>query len=228
MLEPPIAEIAIVLFSVAFVAVLIVVARTFKEEPTPRKIRRIHRLGFYFSLPLGCVFIYHLLYSQFDTWVMGFLAAFCVWPIGLLGYLGFLKRQTDQDIAINYGEDPGHCGQCGYDLTGNVSGVCPECGWKIPGPSHQWERVGWALWWKQWRIDYLNNWRGSLVVTSVMAVVFGAMAVWIAVWFDVLFGIIVSLMSVHMLINAIRVADYARRRRRLGTDEAKQDAPSAD
>ena len=23
---------------------------------------------------------------------------------------------------------PGHCRQCGYDLTGNVSGRCPECG----------------------------------------------------------------------------------------------------
>ena len=23
---------------------------------------------------------------------------------------------------------PGHCKNCGYDLTGNVSGVCPECG----------------------------------------------------------------------------------------------------
>lgn len=23
---------------------------------------------------------------------------------------------------------PGHCQNCGYDLTGNVSGVCPECG----------------------------------------------------------------------------------------------------
>ncbi len=23
---------------------------------------------------------------------------------------------------------PGHCQDCGYDLTGNVSGVCPECG----------------------------------------------------------------------------------------------------
>jgi hypothetical protein len=23
---------------------------------------------------------------------------------------------------------PGHCQECGYDLTGNVSGVCPECG----------------------------------------------------------------------------------------------------
>jgi hypothetical protein len=23
---------------------------------------------------------------------------------------------------------PGHCPSCGYDLTGNLSGVCPECG----------------------------------------------------------------------------------------------------
>jgi hypothetical protein len=23
---------------------------------------------------------------------------------------------------------PGHCGSCAYDLTGNVSGTCPECG----------------------------------------------------------------------------------------------------
>lgn len=22
----------------------------------------------------------------------------------------------------------GYCGKCGYDLTGNISGVCPECG----------------------------------------------------------------------------------------------------
>ena len=25
----------------------------------------------------------------------------------------------------------GHCQHCGYDLTGNVSGVCPECGTEI-------------------------------------------------------------------------------------------------
>lgn len=23
---------------------------------------------------------------------------------------------------------PGHCAHCDYDLTGNISGVCPECG----------------------------------------------------------------------------------------------------
>ena len=26
---------------------------------------------------------------------------------------------------------PGHCRSCRYDLTGNVSGVCPECGEKV-------------------------------------------------------------------------------------------------
>ena len=26
----------------------------------------------------------------------------------------------------------GLCGKCSYDLTGNVSGVCPECGTAIP------------------------------------------------------------------------------------------------
>jgi hypothetical protein len=25
----------------------------------------------------------------------------------------------------------GHCQKCGYDLTANVSGVCPECGEKV-------------------------------------------------------------------------------------------------
>ncbi len=26
---------------------------------------------------------------------------------------------------------PGHCQSCGYNLTGNVSGICPECGSRI-------------------------------------------------------------------------------------------------
>ena len=32
----------------------------------------------------------------------------------------------------------GHCSSCGYDLTGNVSGRCPECGAaKAPAPGDQ-------------------------------------------------------------------------------------------
>ena len=30
---------------------------------------------------------------------------------------------------------PGHCRRCGYDLRGNVSGVCPECGSRVPSVS---------------------------------------------------------------------------------------------
>lgn len=26
---------------------------------------------------------------------------------------------------------PGHCQKCGYNLTGNASGICPECGTRI-------------------------------------------------------------------------------------------------
>jgi len=28
---------------------------------------------------------------------------------------------------------PGHCRRCGYDLTGNTSGICSECGTMIAG-----------------------------------------------------------------------------------------------
>lgn len=32
---------------------------------------------------------------------------------------------------------PGHCRFCGYDLTGNVSGICPECGTACEAPIRQ-------------------------------------------------------------------------------------------
>ncbi len=34
--------------------------------------------------------------------------------------------------SIKRRHPPGHCQKCGYDLTGNVSGVCSECGEPIP------------------------------------------------------------------------------------------------
>jgi predicted RNA-binding Zn-ribbon protein involved in translation (DUF1610 family) len=36
---------------------------------------------------------------------------------------------------------PGHCNTCGYNLAGNVSGICPECGTKVRGNS-QTRRAG--------------------------------------------------------------------------------------
>lgn len=61
-----------------------------------------------------------------DPW--GWVAWHAVKPLllaSLLGgvWCGFryakLRRQEQSDLA---------CPKCGYDLTGNVSGICPECG----------------------------------------------------------------------------------------------------
>ena len=54
-----------------------------------------------------------------------------------------LKAERDAEIAkqieplIREGRPLhplGHCQQCGYNLTGNVSGVCPECGTEVEKP----------------------------------------------------------------------------------------------
>ena len=37
-------------------------------------------------------------------------------------------------VGVHRDGDPNRCRECGYDLTGNVSGVCPECGTRIELP----------------------------------------------------------------------------------------------
>ena len=37
--------------------------------------------------------------------------------VGLLAHARWRRHRT-----------PGQCTRCGYDLTGNVTGICPECG----------------------------------------------------------------------------------------------------
>jgi len=44
-----------------------------------------------------------------------------------------LQRYVVQELAATFLPKRGKrdCVECGYDLTGNVSGTCPECGWEI-------------------------------------------------------------------------------------------------
>ncbi len=46
-----------------------------------------------------------------------------VWPAALCAVAAYVVRRRGRIPA-------GHC-MCGYDLRGNTSGVCPECGRKV-------------------------------------------------------------------------------------------------
>jgi hypothetical protein len=54
------------------------------------------------------------------TWWQVRIPFWCVFlPVGIpTAFLWYRDRRPPK----------GHCRNCGYDLTGNVSGVCPECG----------------------------------------------------------------------------------------------------
>ena len=57
------------------------------------------------------------------------LAAYGYWQAGMLVWFaasvgGWMDHRRERPVP------PGHCRQCGYDLTGNTSGRCAEC-WGI-------------------------------------------------------------------------------------------------
>ncbi len=61
----------------------------------------------------------HLITLVLPGWLVVLLLS--AYPVPMLAY-GLLRRKPIP---------PGHCEKCGYNLKGNVSGVCPECGEKM-------------------------------------------------------------------------------------------------
>lgn len=57
-------------------------------------------------------------------------------PAELILFSGFFAIAGLLGIAFNgfLFDKPGHCNTCGYNLTGNVSGICSECGAKVLAP----------------------------------------------------------------------------------------------
>jgi len=56
---------------------------------------------------------------RFPIWQVAIVALslYCAWVYRLMRHRRLIP--------------PSHCRECGYDLTGNLSGVCPECGVRI-------------------------------------------------------------------------------------------------
>ena len=67
---------------------------------------------------------------------VGITACFPLWlPLAVFGVPTgvFWWHAWREDCRI----PPGHCQHCGYDLTGNVSGQCPECGTPVPSDGRE-------------------------------------------------------------------------------------------
>ncbi len=65
----------------------------------------------------GDVFSQSVTTASFGVWAWGAVSLLLL-PVALCALLWLRRRR-----AL-----PGHCQHCGYNLTGNVSGRCPECG----------------------------------------------------------------------------------------------------
>jgi hypothetical protein len=63
----------------------------------------------------------------------GFTLA-CIAVVTCSTLMGLLIQQIYTHLIVRHVRDlmPGHCACCGYNLKGNASGVCPECGTAVP------------------------------------------------------------------------------------------------
>ncbi len=98
--------------------------------------RRHYRLHFWLMLPFASFLVLSGIYGvvvarRFSDllWVLvGFSFAFGA------ALHAFVRGPTEKVLVQLLG--PHHCAECGYDLKGNASGVCPECGTMLFGPPH--------------------------------------------------------------------------------------------
>jgi hypothetical protein len=81
--------------------------------PTPKGLWCAKRDGW----PFGTIWGPHTVVPPHFTLQLWIPLVICLVPCSLEFARSFNSRSS-----------PGCCETCGYDLTGNVSGVCPECG----------------------------------------------------------------------------------------------------
>ena len=80
-----------------------------------------------FALPTMCVLWFLVRFKAGRFFSLGGVIALGYWAaFGVL--LVLFARQAAERRRREKRRLMGLCVQCGYDLTGNVSGVCPECG----------------------------------------------------------------------------------------------------
>ena len=161
-------------------------------------------------------------------------------PPGILGYItlaaGYAtlvlwwlftdRPPSDYEAQINYALESDLCGRCGYNLTGNTSGVCPECGWQIPSVPSLPDDPTWGLFWKKWEISRLAQpgKRLAICLAGVIgAIIMGLLPLILARRLFpslILICIIFFALTGFGLINAWRIFAYIRRGPRVQSSDA--------
>jgi hypothetical protein len=159
----------LLVFVIAMFAVAIISIRSWhrvKEGP-PRERKRHQK---WTVLMCGLLIIQNV---YFMLWLDGpgttnlmplYLVNVGVMAAAILWTLYTLPRLTSEaEARANFQANPNICGSCDYDLTGNSSGVCPECGWIISRDPVPLDAANWQAWWRGWSIASLQNWQRTLL-----------------------------------------------------------------
>lgn len=81
---------------------------------------------------MGCVIfgvMIDIVYDLAALWTMyDFVWGNAILVLGLMAFLIPLHTTGRSDALRNRFASGPHCGKCQYNLTGNISGQCPECG----------------------------------------------------------------------------------------------------
>lgn len=184
----------------------------FMRNRAPISPRQVQKQNAWVTLPVvGLMAI--LAGMTWATGATGMAAILGAVAVLMLAIYVFAARRapSPQEANQNYAADRAHCGQCEYDLTGNISGICPECGWVIPTGQLDVDSPGWALWWRKWEIGHLHNWRRTLALVAGMALVFAGIALVLGLRVGVGPAGLPTVMAASFGIHIWRVIAYARR-----------------
>ncbi|HOQ84328.1 MAG TPA: hypothetical protein PLQ89_01300 [Phycisphaerae bacterium] len=202
-----------ILFFVAIYACVIAMVRaqTRNADGTPRAAKKQQK----YKIALFCLLLLH---NVFSLSLGNPPSALIIVNLLLLGggllwlVYNLSRPPREAEARANYRARPDLCGCCDYDLTGNTSGVCPECGWKLNNDLLPMDSPRWAIWWRGWRIESLENWRRTLVLCVAWMLGFVVVSV-IFFWrLGLLWPLagMTAFVAVHFALNAVRVWQYGR------------------
>ena len=117
------------------------------DEKWMRRRRSVRLIGLFVAIvayfPLAILLVYFTEWctdflwgtgdglTRIGKWIGSEMVALCILFIVPMLIAYFLSRAVFMLIAFRLTLVRGRCRECLYDLAGNVSGVCPECGTRI-------------------------------------------------------------------------------------------------